>query len=364
MKFRKMLMASSVVAGLFLLPIAASAQPVTGPYVSAGIGYNVMNGRETKGYAISGVETNLHERTLFKNGFTGEASVGYGFGNGFRVELEGDYFDNQAHKVDSATGQVPASGTERKYGAMLNGLYDFDISSPYIYPFIGAGVGYQFLDLRNAKSPANGAYINSTPGAFAYQAIVGLSFPIPGAIGLSATVQYRYLATVGNEHYKGTEGGVPATFKVGPDSNNMVLVGLNYELFAPMPPAPPAPAPAVTPVAAPAPAPARTYLVFFNWNKADLTPRATQIVAEAAKASQTTHVTSLNVNGYTDTSGTPAYNEKLSYRRADNVAAQLVTDGVPKSDIVIKGYGETHLLVPTGPGVREPQNRRVEIILN
>ncbi|OYV57578.1 MAG: flagellar motor protein MotB, partial [Acidiphilium sp. 21-62-4] len=94
MKFRKMLMASSVVAGLFLLPIAASAQPVTGPYVSAGIGYNVMNGRETKGYAISGVETNLHERTLFKNGFTGEASVGYGFGNGFRVELEGDYFDN------------------------------------------------------------------------------------------------------------------------------------------------------------------------------------------------------------------------------------------------------------------------------
>ena len=362
MKFRKMLMASSVVAGLFLLPIAASAQPVTGPYVSAGIGYNVMNGRETKGYAISGVETNLHERTLFKNGFTGEASVGYGFGNGFRVELEGDYFDNQAHKVDSATGQVPASGTERKYGAMLNGLYDFDISSPYIYPFIGAGVGYQFLNLRNVKTPANGAYINSTPGAFAYQAIVGLSFPIPGAIGLSATVQYRYLATVGNEHYKGTEGGVPATFKVGPDSNNMVLVGMSYELFPPAPPAPPAPAP--TPVAAPAPAPARTYLVFFNWNKADLTPRATQIVAEAAKASQTTHVTSLNVNGYTDTSGTPAYNEKLSYRRADNVAAQLVTDGVPKSDIVIKGYGETHLLVPTGPGVREPQNRRVEIILN
>jgi outer membrane protein OmpA-like peptidoglycan-associated protein len=37
---------------------------------------------------------------------------------------------------------------------------------------------------------------------------------------------------------------------------------------------------------------------------------------------------------------------------------------VPKSDIVIKGFGETHLLVPTGPGVREPQNRRVEIILH
>ena len=54
----------------------------------------------------------------------------------------------------------------------------------------------------------------------------------------------------------------------------------------------------------------------------------------------------------------------LSLRRANNVAAQLVADGVSKNDIVIKGFGETHLLVPTGPNVREPQNRRVEIILH
>ena len=39
-------------------------------------------------------------------------------------------------------------------------------------------------------------------------------------------------------------------------------------------------------------------------------------------------------------------------------------DGVPQNVIEIHGYGETHLLVPTGPGVREPQNRRVEIILH
>lgn len=362
MKFRTVLMVTAFIAAPALLPRSASAQPVTGPYVSAGLGYNVMNGRETKGYAIDGVETNVHARRLFKGGFTGEASVGYGFGNGFRVELEGDYFDNQAHKVDDNGLQFRSSGRERKYGAMINGLYDFDISSPYVYPFVGAGVGYQFLNLRNVQTPGTGETVNGTPGSFAYQGIIGLSFPIPGAIGLSATLQYRYLATVGTEHYKGTENGVPATFKVGVDSNNMVLVGLNYELFPPMPPAVQAPVP--TPVSAPAPAPARTYLVFFNWNKSDLTPRATQIVAEAAQASQTTRVTSLNVNGYTDTSGTPTYNEKLSYRRADAVAAKLVSDGVKKSDIVIKGFGETHLLVPTGPGVREPQNRRVEIILH
>ena len=53
----------------------------------------------------------------------------------------------------------------------------------------------------------------------------------------------------------------------------------------------------------------------------------------------------------------------LSLRRANAVAAELVRDGVPRNEISIQGFGETHLLVPTGPGVREPQNRRVEIIL-
>ena len=73
--------------------------------------------------------------------------------------------------------------------------------------------------------------------------------------------------------------------------------------------------------------------------------------------------TQIEVNGFTDTSGTPTYNQGLSIRRAKSVEAQLIADDVPTSAISIAGYGETHLLVPTGPGVREPQNRRVEIII-
>ena len=69
------------------------------------------------------------------------------------------------------------------------------------------------------------------------------------------------------------------------------------------------------------------------------------------------------MNGYTDTSGTPKYNQGLSVRRAQAVQAELVRDGVPQSAISIQGFGDTHLLVPTGAGVREPQNRRVEIII-
>jgi outer membrane protein OmpA-like peptidoglycan-associated protein len=129
------------------------------------------------------------------------------------------------------------------------------------------------------------------------------------------------------------------------------------------PPPPPVPEAVPVPVAAPAPAPAKTYLVFFDWDKADLTPKATEIIAQAASDSKSQSTTTLDVSGYTDTSGTPVYNQGLSERRAKTVAGQLITDGVPAAAIEIHAYGETHLLVPTGPNVREPQNRRVEIVL-
>jgi OmpA-OmpF porin, OOP family len=137
------------------------------------------------------------------------------------------------------------------------------------------------------------------------------------------------------------------------------MLGVRYAFNAAPPPPPPAP----VPVVAPAPAPARSYLVFFDWDRADLTDRARQIIADAAQNSTRVQYTRLEVNGYTDTSGTPRYNQGLSIRRAQAVAAELVKDGVPRSAISIQGFGDTHLLVPTGPGVREAQNRRVEIII-
>jgi len=98
--------------------------------------------------------------------------------------------------------------------------------------------------------------------------------------------------------------------------------------------------------------------------RADLTDSARQIIREAAEHSTRVQYTRIEVNGCTDTSGTPAYNQRLSVRRAQNVAAELVRNGVPRNAISIHGLGQTHLLVPTGDGVREPQNRRVEIIIH
>ena len=103
--------------------------------------------------------------------------------------------------------------------------------------------------------------------------------------------------------------------------------------------------------------------MFFDWDRADLTERARAIVATAAQASTQAQTTRIAVNGYTDLSGTKAYNQRLSIRRAQSVQAELVRDGVAKTEISIHGYGESNPLVPTAPGVREPQNRRVEIIL-
>jgi outer membrane autotransporter protein len=123
------------------------------------------------------------------------------------------------------------------------------------------------------------------------------------------------------------------------------------------------PRPVLPPVAAPALAAARSYLVFFDWDQATLTDRARQIISEAAANSAQVQYTRIEVNGHTDTSGSPRYNQGLSVRRAQAVAGELVRDGVPASAIAIRGFGQTNLLVPTSSGVREPQNRRVEIIV-
>jgi iron complex outermembrane receptor protein len=127
------------------------------------------------------------------------------------------------------------------------------------------------------------------------------------------------------------------------------------------PPAEPAaytPPPAV----APAPAVAKSYLVFFDFNKSDLTPQAQTIVDQAARNAGAEKVTRLTVTGHTDTVGSDAYNMRLSRRRAESVAAQLEKDGIPSSEIAIIAKGKRDLLVPTADGVREPQNRRVQIV--
>jgi len=146
-------------------------------------------------------------------------------------------------------------------------------------------------------------------------------------------------------------------YKSGYNTNNIVA-SLTMKFGAPPPPAPPPPAPP-----APPPPPIhQVFLVFFDWDKYNITPEGQRIIALAADHYKAGGRVQLTVTGFTDTTGSASYNQRLSERRANAVAAALEHLGVPRSDMVVSGRGMNDLRVPTPPGVREPQNRRVEIV--
>ena len=103
--------------------------------------------------------------------------------------------------------------------------------------------------------------------------------------------------------------------------------------------------------------------MFFDFNKSNLTAEAQAVVAEAADAYKATGSVRVQVVGHTDTVGSASYNQNLSERRAASVAAELERLGVPADAITTEGRGFSDPMVPTGPGVREPQNRRAVIDL-
>jgi outer membrane protein OmpA-like peptidoglycan-associated protein len=357
MKLRSALMIATFLAA----PVAAMAQPVSGLYVGGGVGYTILtntSGKATNGNASVGLgdlKTN--------GGFGSVASIGYGYGNGFRAEIEGNFLSQETRVSSNSIG---GGGNFTSYGGSVNGFYDFNVGLPVV-PFVGLGVGYELTKLNSfslypAGNAANHVNVSGNDkGGVVGNAFVGAAYNIPGAPGLAVTGEYRFSGVFTDEKF-GTS--VPGTqVKIKDQYNSTVLIGLRYAFgAAPAPVAAPAPAPAPAAVA-PAPAPARSYLVFFDWDKSDLNARAQQIIAEAAQASTHVATTKIEVSGYADRTGTAAYNQALSLRRANTVAAELVRLGVPKAEISIAAYGDTRPLVPTAPNTREPQNRRVEIVL-
>ena len=359
MSFKKTLLAAAAVMSL---PVLAQAQPVSGVYIGAGVGANWQQDTTLNGSVNNALGRKVENE--FEVGYVGVLSLGWGFGNGLRAEIEGNYRSNDVSdtKVSGASiqGRASGTGTAVSYGAMANILYDFNLGSALggLMPYIGAGAGYIWHDYQDVGIRyASGDKIvyNGDTGAFGYQAILGAALPIASVPGLAVTAEYRFMGTLGHD-INGTVNQAGASdIRVNSDIDNFnhsLLIGLRYAFNA---------APVAVAAAAPMAA-ARTFLVFFDWSKADLTDRARQIIGEAASA-RGQGVTRIEVNGFTDRSGPADYNMQLSIRRANAVAAELVRRGVPRNEIVTRGFGEENNLVPTADGVREPQNRRVEIIL-
>ena len=301
--------------------------------------------------AFGGTET-------FNDGFNVGVRAGYMMGP-LRLEEEFSFRKNSITGLSAPVaivGPGAFGGNRNTYALMTNAIYDFNFGWP-ISPHIGVGIGA--VNIHEGLTQAGiGTVVGQNQWEFGYQGIAGIRYFFTPIFALD--LDYRYLATtdpsftLASNKALGPYAGT--SVKSGYSSNNFVA-SLTILFGAPPPPVAPAAAPAPPP-----PPPQQVYLVFFDWDKYTITREGNEIIRKAAAAWRSGAPVQINVTGYTDTSGSPGYNQRLSERRANAVASALVRLGVPRSEMAVRGRGENDLRVPTPPGVREPQNRRVEII--
>ncbi len=304
-------------AALVALPVMAQAQSAApGFYIGAEGGLNWL------------LNTTINNTSVTpQTGFAAGGVVGYDF-VGPRVELEGMYRNNQ-----TGGANLPGAAINNQVGqvsVMANLLYDFAPSST-ITPYVGAGAGIAFIDSTSSLSSTQ----------FAYQGIVGLGWNVD--TNFRVNLDGRYYGT-SNPSVNGSTWS---------NNNFTVMLGLIIKFAPSAPPPPPVtPAPQAT-----------SFMVFFDWDRSNLSQQALATIGQAAQAFKTKGSARITATGHTDTSGPENYNMALSLRRANAVKDALVRNGVPATAIAVVGRGEQGLLVPTPDGVREPQNRRVEIVL-
>jgi OmpA-OmpF porin, OOP family len=237
-----------VVATILAIPLAARAQPVNGPYVGLGIGWNYLESEQLKGISTNtaqfgDISRNINNKNVnFGSGLVALGSVGWGFGNGIRLEVEGNYRGNyrnqhgQEPSITSLRINVTESGGENKAGVMVNALYDFtDLFGAGITPYLGGGIGWQSIQGGGVFVGQPFIYSrNGNTNAFGYQAIAGMSYTLASIDpGLALTAEYRFLGVGGNRSVTGnviTRGGRTTGVKLdfGPESNQAIIFGVRY----------------------------------------------------------------------------------------------------------------------------------------
>ena len=313
---RKALIVAAVLAAGPAMAQTDDYVPFEGFYIAGG------------GGAIWALSSNPGVTTY--TGWLAGGKIGYDF-LGPRVDLEVGYgrIGNNVFFPGSAV-----SGSSGQLNVMANAYYDF-MPLQRFSPYVGAGAGVAFVD---SNQP-----LGSTQ--FAWQAMVGALYHIDSswAVGIEA----RYMGTTNPSI------STPAGTVYSQNQTIAALVGIAFKFGAP-PSAPPAPPPVVAPP---------SFMVFFDWDRSNLSAQALNTIKQAAAAYKSKGNARITATGHTDTSGPEAYNMALSLRRANTVKDALVREGVPATAIAVIGRGEAGLLVKTGDNVREPQNRRVEIAI-
>ena len=346
MRLRSILLTS---AGCLLswavFPETARSQSIQGFYLGAGVGPRLpFTTRASSSEPRTGSPFELNQGW----GYGTEFSVGYALGNGWRFELEGTLGRGAIRSVSGTAVPGTSSGAVRNLGVMVNALFDLDVRSPYVFPYLGVGLGYQstrldgFVDTASGRPGAFSA--SGSAGTVAAQVIAGLSFPIPNMPGLSITVDYRIMDILGGGKYQGISTiGLPAgsaplagSVKLHNQFDQTAMFGVRYAFNTPPPAA----------VAASAAPSTRTdlqsYEVAFDSNKTTLSQHAEGIVRDAALAATRRGTTRIAVTGRGDAD-----------RRANTVVAALIADGVPRDAISVRDAGDD----PAAP-----RDRWIEIV--
>ena len=280
-----------------------------------------------------------------KTGYDFGGIVGYDFG-GFRLEAEASYRRSEEAGYTATTviyNDAQVGGGAEALSFMLNGLLDFGPDDG-LQGFVGGGVGVGRV--KNALLTPNPAInvVDSDTG-IAYQAVAGVRTPISDNVDLG--LKYRFYNQSGNDLVNNAGRNIRTRFR-----SHSLMLTLSYN-FGGAEAAPPPP-----PVAVCNKGP---YIVFFDWDKSDITPEAAATLDSAVTAYANCNNVPIMLAGYADRSGTPKYNQGLSERRNASVRAYLTSRGIANSAITSQGFGENNPRVPTADGVRELQNRRVEI---
>ena len=307
------------------LPMTAQAQaPQPGLYIGAEGGLNWMFNFNAVGSV--GAQAGQSFWITPTTGWSAGGVIGYDF-VGPRVEIEGIYRQNGTNANIAGTALNNQVG---QLGIMANLLYDF-MPASVITPYIGAGAGLGLVDGNSSLSST----------VFAYQGIIGLGWNAD--TNFRVNLDGRYYGT-SNPTVNGSQWT---------NNNFSVMLGLTLKFGESAAPPPPPPAAVAPP----------SFMVFFDWDRANLSAQALNTIKQAAGAYKSKGNARVTATGHTDTSGSEQYNMALSLRRANAVKDALVREGVPATAISVVGRGEQGLLVQTGPNVREPQNRRVEIVI-
>lgn len=348
----------------------------------------------------------------FNEGYDGALFAGYDFG-AFRLEAEVSYKHADSDELTTVgltpPGTTGASGIFQGgdgdisvLSGMINGLLDFG-DDDGLSGFVGGGVGIARVDLGNVRAFTNtGDIVDGSDTRLAWQLVAGVrqalsrnvdihlryrffnvdELEFTGFGGRAVRADLRTHSLLGGitfnfgapvapppclePRYLNADGicvdRIPDPIQCGPNERLNPATGRCEAIIVTPPPCdPPAirnPNTGVCEVQEVVIPPA---IVYFGWDEDTLTAEARATLDGVIQNYQRGGRTQVVLAGHADRSGSATYNVGLSQRRANRVSAYLTAGGIPGTALTSQAFGESRPQIDTPDGVREPQNRRVEV---